>query len=246
MKKEINFQNEKEGICDKPQIKRLFGTSSSLKGVKEKRVSIVKDNGEKVLQIKYSKNKVGPKEGGAQWKLRFNKSYNDFSVQYKVKFNKNFEFVKGGKLPGLVGGIMPVGGEKSIGGFSARIMWRKKGEISQYVYYEGKNKGKRFGEDFYWKINDKSVKFQKNKWHILKTRIKMNTPGKKDGIVQSWFDNKLVLKKKIMLRAKNSHFGIDAFNFTTFFGGNDKTWAPKKDEYVLFDNFIISDKNSQV
>ena len=32
-------------------------------------------------------------------------------------------------------------------------------------------------------------------------------------------------------------FGIDQFKFTTFFGGNDETWAPKKDERLYFKDF---------
>lgn len=204
---------------------------------KEKRGSIIKDQGKEVLQVKYLKGKIGPTQGGLQKKFKLDKKHDEYWVEYSVKFNKKFNFLRGGKLPGLVGGTMPVGGEKSLGGFSARIMWRKKGSVYQYLYYEGKDPSMKWGEDLAW-----NVKFKPGKWHRLKTRIKMNTPGRKDGIIQSWFDGKKILDKKIMFRAKGSKFRIDAFNFTTFFGGNDKTWAPKKNEFAYFKDLILSEK----
>jgi hypothetical protein len=36
---------------------------------------------------------------------------------------------------------------------------------------------------------------------------------------------------------KDMSFGIDQFKFTTYFGGNDETWATKKDERLYFKDF---------
>ncbi len=242
--KRINFEKEKIGIYTESKIKREWNNPLSFKGVNEERVNILHDNGKKVMQIKYLKGKLGPKEGGAQWRLFFDKSHKELYVQYKVMFPKVFNFVKGGKLPGLCGGTMPVGGRMSIGGFSARIMWRGEGVISQYIYYSGKDSSKKWGEDFIWKYsNEKKVYMLPGKWHTLKTRIKLGVAGKKDDLIESWFDGKKVLKSKLNLRGKGEKFKIDSFNFTTFFGGNDETWIPVKDEYVYFDDFIFSKKD---
>jgi hypothetical protein len=246
MKKIINFQNEKIGPYSASQINKSWNNPPRTIGA-GKRAFIVKENNKKVLMIKYPKETFGL-EGGAQWRLKFEKNYNEIYAQFKVMFPKGFNFVKGGKLPGLCGGSSPAGGKKCIGdGFSARIMWRgeengKKGSIVQYMYYPGKDPSRNWGEDFYWLYKKKKVYFIPGKWHELKTRIKLGKVGKKNDLVESWFDGKKVLKIKLILRAKEQNFGIDSFNFTTIFGGNDKTWAPKKDESVLFDNFILSDK----
>jgi hypothetical protein len=60
-------------------------------------------------------------------------------LSYYVRFSENFDFVKGGKLPGLFGGVGNSGGEIPDGtdGFSTRFMWRRNGDFkpqgSQYV-----------------------------------------------------------------------------------------------------------------
>ena len=66
----------------------------------------------------------------------------------------------------------------------------------------------------------------------------MNTPGKEDGKIISWFDGKEAVNLNLRFR-KDLSFGIDMLYFTTFFGGNDLTWAPKKDEHVYFGDINI-------
>jgi hypothetical protein len=55
----------------------------------------------------------------------------------------------------------------------------------------------------------------------------------------SWFDGKLALSTVGAFRATGATFGIDSFNFTTFFGGIMPDWAPSKDEMAFFNDFII-------
>jgi len=159
-------------------------------------------------------------------------------------FPTSFDFVKGGKLPGLCGGTSPAGGKKSDGsdGFSARIMWREGGEIFQYMYWMEQAPEKNWGDDLPWidlEGDKKPFKFIPGKWHTLKTEIIMNAPGERDGNITSWFDGKLALSQKGAFRAEGATFGIDSFNFTTFFGGNTPDWAPTKDEFVYFGDFEI-------
>lgn len=52
-------------------------------------------------------------------------------------FTSEFEFVKGGKMPGMYGGKMGCGGGVNAaeqGCFSARLMWRREGEGTVYLY----------------------------------------------------------------------------------------------------------------
>jgi len=44
----------------------------------------------------------------------------------------------------------------------------------------------------------------------------------------------------LRFRASGATFGIDALYFSTFFGGSTADWAATKDEYVYFDDFVIS------
>ena len=67
-------------------------------------------------------------KGGSFWRLPFNKNLTDVTFSYDLMFGDDFDFVRGGKLPGLGGGAsMGYGGtpEQYENGFSARLMWRE-------------------------------------------------------------------------------------------------------------------------
>ncbi len=68
------------------------------------------------------------------------------TLKFNASFSKDFDFGKGGKLPGIGGGTIPHGGRYSKKGFSARFMFRAGGEIELYVYHEHQ-KGK-YGDSF--------------------------------------------------------------------------------------------------
>ena len=87
---------------------------------------------------------------------------------------------------------------------------------------------------------DDRVYITPDTWHILKTYVKMNTPEQKDGKIISWFNGIEVVNIDIMFR-KDLSFGIDQFKFTTFFGGNDESWAPTKDEKMYFKDFVFTE-----
>ncbi len=221
----------------------------------KKKFKIVNFDGRKVLRVEFPKGGVGPKEGGGSDKLKLEKSYDELYLQYNVFFPKGFNFVRGGKLPGLSGGTSPGGGSKDINGFSARVMWRVnnfhdkhkiknpyKAYLCQYIYYPTKDKNRNWGLDLNW-TNQKTkskIYIVPGKWHKIKIRIKLNLGN---DIIESWFDGKKVLSKKITLRNKGQIFGIENLFFSSFFGGNTESWGPKKTEYIYFDDFIISDKN---
>lgn len=241
--KQITFENEKLGKYTSKQINKTWNNPPHSRGSEEGRVEIVEDGFKKVLKIIHAKGQVGPREGGAQWRLNLNKSYDELYVQFKIKFGKDFDFKRGGKLPGLQGGSVGTAGKDSPKGFSARIMWRENGVVNQYIYYPAKTG--EWGRDIYWfDSNLEKIKFERNKWHTIKTRMKMNEfKFKGNGYITSWLDGKLVLHQDINLRAKGENYGIDNFNFVTFFGGNDESWAPEKDEEIYFDDFVISTKD---
>jgi hypothetical protein len=249
MQKHINFNNLPLGLYTEEQINSDWNTPNRILGIKSGRVNIVNDpldSARKVLEIKYPEGKVGQEEdgGGAQWRFRFEETFQKCTVEYQVMFPKDFDFVKGGKLPGLSGGTSPGNGKESDGsdGFSARIMWREQGEIFQYMYWMERAEDKHWGDDLPWvDINgdQKPFRFIPGEWHTLKTEITMNTPGERNGNITSWFDGKLALSSAGAFRAEGATFGIDNFNFTTFFGGNTPDWAPSKDEVAYFADFKI-------
>ena len=165
-------------------------------------------------------------------------------VRYYVRFDPNFDFVLGGKLPGLCGAACNTGGGMPTGadGWSARIMWRAGGKVVQYMYYM--DQASFYGDDFSWNEGTGGQRYLiPGQWHCLETYIQMNTPGVQDGIVRSWFDGQLSLNRtNIRFRAAGySNIKIDKLYFSTFFGGAGAQWAPIKDEYANFDDFVLSE-----
>jgi hypothetical protein len=165
--------------------------------------------------------------------------FDDLYCSYYVRFEPDFGFVKGGKLPGLAGGAGNTGGRKPNGtdGWSARMMWLARGEVVQYVYHVDQPGD--YGQNFHWDRGGQRF-FRPGAWHRVEHRIAINTPGERDGIVQGWFDGALALdRRNVRFRDVNA-FAIDLFAFSTFFGGSDETWAPVKDEHVSFDDFVVA------
>jgi hypothetical protein len=89
-----------------------------------------------VLQVQYPAGSFqANNSGGAQMYALWNSSGTPFQsmmISYEVAFDTGFDWVKGGKLPGLRGGPDPnncSGGKQANGTncFSSRLMWRKDG-----------------------------------------------------------------------------------------------------------------------
>jgi hypothetical protein len=90
-----------------------------------------------VLQITYPQGSFSHDTGGAQWINLWNttdgSSFDSMLLSYELAFDSSFNWVKGGKLPGLRGGLEGTGcsgGDNTPTGkdcFSSRLMWRKNG-----------------------------------------------------------------------------------------------------------------------
>ncbi len=189
----------------------------------------------KVLKVKFPKGTVGPKQGGIQFDKPLPKA-TDYYLDYYVKFADGFDFVKGGKLPGLTsggekytGGTHPKNGE----GWSARFMWSEGNKIIVYFYHMDM-KG-RWGDVIYT-----NRIFTLGKWHRITQHLKMNTGKKFNGVMEVWVDGEKVVDNA-EVRYRLAPLGeIDSFYFSTFHGGNTKDWAPKNDSHIYFDNFKVT------
>ncbi|THU92114.1 hypothetical protein K435DRAFT_216899 [Dendrothele bispora CBS 962.96] len=106
-----------------------------------------------VLQLFYPKGSINPSgtnKGGSQFYATPLNLSNATSVSltYSVYFPEDFEFVLGGKLPGLYGGQTGCSGGKLLEDcFSTRMMWRKEGEGEMYLYAPENNQTPELCED---------------------------------------------------------------------------------------------------
>jgi len=89
-----------------------------------------------VLQVTYPAGSFSHDTGGSQlynlWNTSDGSTFQSMMVSYEVAFDSGFDWVKGGKLPGLRGGPNATGcsgGNEATGKdcFSTRLMWRDDG-----------------------------------------------------------------------------------------------------------------------
>ncbi|BAY20906.1 hypothetical protein NIES2100_06500 [Calothrix sp. NIES-2100] len=202
---------------------------------------------EKVLRVRYPAGSASPTVsrknhlplGGAQFSANFGISpKNSLRLSYYLRFSENFDFVKGGKLPGLFGGTANSGGDIPNGsdGFSTRFMWRKNGDGEVYAYLPTST-------EYGTSIGRGKWQFQKGKWHHIEQLVVLNQPNQNNGQVQVWLDGKQVLNQKNLTFRTTDKLKIEGIFFSTFFGGSDYTWSTPKDVYIDFANFSLAEVN---
>jgi len=180
-------------------------------------------------------NKLAPRGGaGYHWTPELPADTRTACLSYSVWFPQDFDFVKGGKLPGLFGGTGPSGGKKVTGtnGFSTRYMWRRKGDGEVYAYIIGNDRRGISLERGAWR-------FPRGKWTRLEQEVILNTPGKPDGMVRVCVNGKLMMEKTGLVYRTTRDVTISGIMAHVFFGGKKPSWASTKDTIVRMTPFDL-------
>lgn len=193
----------------------------------------------KALQIVYPKDvsSCPSKKTCVNWPVELGVKLDRLYYGYRFKLDANFDFVMGGKFPGITGGAANSGGRKPNGkdGWSVRMMWDHDGRLVQYVYHP--DQPDRWGDVHYF---DLTPPIERGEWHTVQTFVQLNTPGQRDGVIESWLDGKKVFSKNNFRFRDIEGLEIDNFQFVSFFGGHGPDWAPVKDEISYIDDVRIS------
>ena len=179
----------------------------------------------------------GTPEGGGQFlAVAGLPPTNALNLRYYVRFHADFDFVKGGKLPGLFGGTNHFSGgaiPDGTNGFSVRYMWRTNGDGEAYAYLPT--------SDLYGtEIGRGRWRFRPGEWHCLEQRVVLNTPGNDDGRLAVWVDGNLLVDERTLRYRTTDALQIRGIFFSTFFGGGDPTWATPLDTCADFAGFALS------
>ena len=236
---DVSFNQESIGTFDRNDIKRLF--PNVLWAETHDRGEIVEDEERgNVLQVKYPKGSIGPKQGGIEFVVTL-PSNKEYYLDYYIKFDSNFDFQKGGKLLGLAsdnglfsGGKIPTEEE---GGWSSRTMFGDgRNPFTHYLYYVDMKTV--WGESVYFN----SPVFERDRWYRITHYVRLNDVNRKNALVRIWVNERLAFEKKgFRLRSGNKGI-LDTFTFVTFHGGNTIDFAPDNDSYAFFDNIRITKK----
>jgi hypothetical protein len=180
----------------------------------------------------------GTAYGGAQAYLPLRSGPTDeLHLRYYVRFQPGFNFVKGGKLPGLYGGTVTSGRRIPNGsdGFSTRYMWRAGGAGEVYAYLPSSvAHGTSLGRG--------SWRFVPGRWTSIEQAVQLNTPGQANGSVTVWVNGRQVFQQTGMVYRTSDGLKIDGLFFSTFFGGGDASWASPTDQYAEFADCAFSSR----
>lgn len=210
-------------------------------GIREGHVQRIDDASGRWLRVNFAPGGIGPEKGGAGWRMPLGRR-ESAEVRYTLRFSEGFEFVKGGKLPGLCGGPENVsGGRPADGhnGFSARLMWRRDGRGEAYVYHM--DQPEQYGHSFPFPDD---FRFPTGKAVRVRLAVTMNALGRSDGVLRVWISlpesaERLVVERKDLRWRATDTFGVDSLYFETFHGGSDVSWAPKKPCWAEFSDIAV-------
>lgn len=123
-------------------------------------------------------------------------------LSYAAKFPSHFKFKDPGLLPGLFGGAQQrdVDALHPEGAFVTRIAWGQTGDIGADVRLpDGKA---------YWQGAVRNKPWPSGRWAKIDQEIVLNTPGKADGILRLWVDNRLQVERSGIMFRKGDMSGL--------------------------------------
>ncbi|KAM0748883.1 hypothetical protein T439DRAFT_290964 [Meredithblackwellia eburnea MCA 4105] len=154
-----------------------------------------------VMQVLYPNgsinpgNKVTPIGGTGMYMTPLDVSNaRNVSLSYSIFFPVGFDFVKGGKLPGLYGGHTGCsGGKQSEDCFSTRLMFRTGGMGEMYLYAPKSSQPDSLCKTlpvsycdgpYGMSIGRGAWTFKTGEWTNIRQDVVLNTPGQPDGSFQ--------------------------------------------------------------
>ncbi|KAI0063587.1 hypothetical protein BV25DRAFT_1824143 [Artomyces pyxidatus] len=207
-----------------------------------------------VLQVTYPAGSFQDNNvGGAQMYALWNTTGDPFQsmmISYEVAFDEGYDWVKGGKLPGLRGGPNPnncSGGNQANGTncFSTRLMWRKNGAGEVYAYIPRPNNicnapNIQCNDQFGISMSRGSFTFQSGKWNHVTLLVRLNSPlDVANGQVNLYFNDVEAFSQNNLDFRSSDAITAGGMYFSTFFGGDDPSWAPPNTTHTYFRNFQL-------
>jgi len=187
------FALERNGAMITPaEVQAMSGGRDA--GVMEN-VSFVRKDGPApvALQVRLPKEAASPHRASAgkggmsfPWEPNALAGKTSACLIYHVQFPAGFDFARGGRLPGLGGGI---GGAANSDTFAAPLVWRSNG-TGGAVVRTGKD-----GADPVLVLDRRDTTFAKGRWIRIEQEVVLNAPKKSDGMVRVWVDGTLVAER---------------------------------------------------
>ncbi len=184
---------------------------------------------------------------GPFWKLPAD--VDEAWFRYRVRFD-DFYPTTAGKLPGFAGmpnftarGCNP--STEAYPGWSARMLFEPSGfggldagqvQLGYYTYHL--DQAGTCGDFMLW---DSDGVLGQDQWYCVEGRVKMNTPGQSDGLLEGWIDNELAFQQDGLAfrRPAEDTLNVRTFWLDVYFGGS--TIPNDRDLTLRIDDVAVSD-----
>lgn len=173
-------------------------------------------------------------------------------LSYELFVDKDWDPVKGGKLPGLYIGKGTGGKAYEENDGSFRIMWRRGGQLVGYLYPctdQGnikKNQGREFleacGHEFpeagidLWRSTKDKVFLKKGEWNKVCMGWTLNDPKTSNGQIWLEVNGTRFCVKDARITDKPDKNQCSGVQWSMWYGGSNASWAPSKDQSFKFRN----------
>ena len=180
----------------------------------------------------------GAPRGGVQFYLRSRAELGGQAhLRYFLRLPEGFDFVRGGKLPGLYGGAANAGGARSGGaeaeGVSARFGWSEMGAGEVYLYSSASG-----GEAA--SLGRGAWSWPTGRWVCVEQQVDLGAAGADSGEINVRVDDQLVWQQG-GLALRDGGLQLDGVYFSTFFGGKDTSWATPREQSADLAGLRIAD-----
>lgn len=196
----------------------------------------------KALRIKVPKGEHYGASIEYKFKERMGSEPEEVYFRYYLRFGNDWDPARGGKLPGIGGtyGRAGWGGRPSNGrnGWSARGQFggQKAGKTPIGFYcYHADMRGK-YGNTWTWGKNGLGY-LDNDRWYCLEQYVRMNTPGKNDGILRGWVDGRLAFEKTNIRMRDLRNLKVECIWINIYHGG---TRSAESDDHLFIDNIVVA------
>lgn len=213
-----------------------------------------------VLSVAYPPGSFSPVNSQVEGGVHFyatpfqGNQYGEMLLHYEVAFDPTFDWVLGGKLPGLFGGDQSAGcsgGTQSDGSncWSMRLMWRQGGDGEAYAYVPTSSDFCNQNEvmcnyDYGKSIGRHLFTFTPGAWNSVDLFVGLNNPpSSANGRVSVFFNGvEAISLSDVQYRTTGSQSDgllISSMMFSTFFGGGTTAWASTGNATSYFRNIKL-------
>lgn len=188
----------------------------------------------------------GGQVGSGKLKFRFKERTGaepeEIYFRYYLRFADDWDPEQNGKLPGISGTYQRAGwGGKRVNGSDG---WSARGRFNQpvngetpvgYYCYHVDMRGN-FGSPWLWE-KDRLGYLKNNRWYSVEQYVKMNTPGRNDGILRGWIDGQPAFEKTDVRLRDTGDLKIELVWMDVYQGGKKPA---KTDDHLYIDNVVIA------